>query len=202
MFKIPDNLQSSENNPRNPWDPIFSSKRRLCTNTEKNEDFPRWRWGYRFLPFKSHQKQASETSSGAKIRLRGLHHVMVSALGQVSLQIIQLALKPVRQFDTRTVFVFCFSFFFSLQYWSILGMGTAACWQAFTHPVPPDSWEDLWDPKDWWSSLLFSVSWHWGRTVQKKRLSPHHFPCLLHWSNCKDGTISWNQASLKTRRNN
>lgn len=144
------------------------------------------------------------TSSGAKIRLRGPYHVMLSALGQVSLQIVQLALKPVRQFDTRAVFVFCVSLFFvfSLQYWSILGMGTAACWQAFTDPLPPDSWEDLWDPKDWWSCLLFSVSWHWGRTVQKRRLSPHHSPCLLHWSNCKDGTISWNHESLKTRRNN
>lgn len=30
-----------------------------CVPTQKkNEDFPRWRWGYRFLPFKSHQKQA------------------------------------------------------------------------------------------------------------------------------------------------
>lgn len=69
------------------------------------------------------------TSSGAKIRLRGPHHVMLSAIGQVSLQIVQLALKPVRQFDTRAVFVFCVSLFFvfSLQYWSILGMGTAAC---------------------------------------------------------------------------
>lgn len=85
-------------------------------------------------------------------------------------------------------FSFFFFLFFSLQYWSILGMGTEACWQAFTDPLPPDSLEDLWDPKAWWSCLLFSVSWHWGRTVQKKHWA--HTTSLVYYT---DQTVKMEQ---------
>lgn len=147
-----------------------SSVPKRCVPTQTKEWLKTSQDGDEDADSKFHQKQAEN-------RLI-LHHCVrgpCHSLGTraVSLLIIQLVLKATR-FKTRTVFGVLvgffppFSFFLSsLHYWSILGMGTEACWQALTYPLPSDSL-DLWDPKEWWFSLLFSVSWHWGRMVQKQ----------------------------------
>lgn len=97
-----------------------------------------------------------------------------------------------------------FAFIFLLPFFSSsLAHPWSGHWSLLTGlygSTGPDSLEDPWDPKEWWSCLLFSVSWHWGRMVQKTDWA---YTCpWLYWLKSKDGTILWTHEPLKTRMNN